>query len=254
MTSVKKYLFETSFEDPEKDLADLDDSPEQLDPMLVPRYSQREFDESREATIAEGHRAGMNDALQQIENRAADSLQRIGQALLLLGDAQATANQEICRQSIEVALAVTRKMIPGFAREGALAEVESVVKASLDQVLDEPRIVVRVDEELIGPLSERMNALTTANGFAGQAVLIGDPALDESDCRVEWADGGIERDTDRLWREIDTAIERGLAEMARARTAADSSPDEGAPPETKPEIKIEGDSVPDNPGEDTHGG
>ena len=39
-------------------------------------------------------------------------------------------------------------------------------------------------------------------------VLFGDDQFSETDCRVEWADGGAERNLGELWRRIDAAIER----------------------------------------------
>ena len=60
-------------------------------------------------------------------------------------------------------------------------------------------------------LQERLTQLSAASGFEGRVVLIGDDAMGESDCRVEWADGGVEREAGRIWRAIEEALARYIA-------------------------------------------
>ncbi len=42
--------------------------------------------------------------------------------------------------------------------------------------------------------------------YEGKVVILGDADLGPSDCRIEWADGGIERDVRALWEEIDHVL------------------------------------------------
>jgi len=60
-------------------------------------------------------------------------------------------------------------------------------------------------------LQERLTQLSASNGFEGRVVLIGDDAMGESDCRVEWADGGVEREAGRIWRAVEEALARYIA-------------------------------------------
>ena len=52
--------------------------------------------------------------------------------------------------------------------------------------------------------------LTMPKPIAGRIVLLADETLGLGDARVEWADGGAERDTGRLMRDIDGALARAL--------------------------------------------
>ena len=56
-------------------------------------------------------------------------------------------------------------------------------------------------------LQERLTQLSASSGFEGRVVLIGDDAMGESDCRVEWADGGVEREAGRIWRAVEEALD-----------------------------------------------
>ncbi len=78
----------------------------------------------------------------------------------------------------------------------------------LETMHAEPRVVVRLHDSLLDPLRERLEPVTAAAGYDGRIVLLADPGLAVGDCRVEWADGGIERDSERLWREVEAALAR----------------------------------------------
>src|SRR3546814_7302027 len=52
------------------------------------------------------------------------------------------------------------------------------------------------------------------SGFEGKLVFLADERLKTGDLRVEWADGGAERNQKALWQEIDAVIARVLAPTA----------------------------------------
>ena len=98
--------------------------------------------------------------------------------------------------------------------------------------------------------------LSAQSGYEGKIVLIAEEALLPGDARVEWADGGAERDSARLWRQIDEIVARASlfgATPAQA-TPAQATPAQAttvqaasADPDPRPETA----SVPPPPPEDT---
>ncbi len=92
-----------------------------------------------------------------------------------------------------------------------LAEIEAVLGQCLESLKQEPRLVAYVHGARLDALQERLTQLSASNGFEGRVVLIGDDAMGESDCRVEWADGGVEREAGRIWRAIEEALTRYIA-------------------------------------------
>ena len=74
-----------------------------------------------------------------------------------------------------------------------------------------------------------------ASSFSGDVVVIADPTLEESDCTVEWADGGIRLDPSRVWRDIENILRTHLEipESGAALPVPVAIPTETAPePET----------------------
>jgi hypothetical protein len=94
-----------------------------------------------------------------------------------------------------------------------LDEVKGLITGCLDMVADEPRIVVRVSEALIDALAEDVDQLAARGGFQGTVVLLGEADLNGADCRVEWADGGAERDVEALLQKVDAAVGRYCANL-----------------------------------------
>jgi flagellar assembly protein FliH len=53
--------------------------------------------------------------------------------------------------------------------------------------------------------------MAEALGYAGRIVVVTDAGLLATDARIEWANGGVERNVADVWKEIEDAIERYLA-------------------------------------------
>jgi flagellar assembly protein FliH len=86
-----------------------------------------------------------------------------------------------------------------------------VLGQCLESLKQEPRLVAYVHSARLDALQERLTQLSASAGFEGRVVLIGDDAMGQSDCRVEWADGGVEREAGRIWRTIEDALTRYVA-------------------------------------------
>jgi flagellar assembly protein FliH len=70
----------------------------------------------------------------------------------------------------------------------------------------EPRLVVRVNEAQFDTVNERVQAIATDRAYAGKVIVLADAEVVPGDCRVEWADGGIERNTEATWRAVEQTI------------------------------------------------
>lgn len=76
----------------------------------------------------------------------------------------------------------------------------------------EPRIIVKVHESLREQTHDKLIKLADQIGFDGRVVVMAHEEVVPGDCRVEWAEGGAERNNETLWQQIDEIIERNLTE------------------------------------------
>jgi flagellar assembly protein FliH len=112
------------------------------------------------------------------------------------------------QESAQLALAVGNKLA-GYALEAfPLDEVRGLLADCLHKMHAEPRLVVRLAANAAKAIRAELDALCEQQGFAGRVIVIAEPALRGADCRIEWADGGVERDTTATFAAIEQCAER----------------------------------------------
>jgi len=204
MNAPRKFLFDTTFESAAKASASkgVEGKP------VVKTYTEEELNQARQDGLAAGRKAGQQAAEDSLERQVAQALTSMTQQIAELSKAQAAALERQGREAIEAALTIVRKLYPRLAQAHGMAEIEAVVGESLSRLRNEPRVVVRVADPLLDAVNERVTELAAKAGFEGKIVLIAQDDLQAGDVRVEWADGGAERDSRTLWQQIDAVIER----------------------------------------------
>lgn len=228
MASYRKYMFDLDFDHPhprapvaEAEPEDAGAPPEpEPEPEPPPMFSEEELAFARDAAYEEGRQAGLGEAQRQTERLTANSLIALSDQVATLFRQQEEANEANSRAAVRVSLAVLKKILPATCEANAFEEVTRVVEEVVGHILDEPRIIVRVAEPLVEAVRERLEAVCQSHGFEGRVVVQADARLAAGDCRVEWTDGGAERDQARLMEEVEATIERALAPPERRVEAA----------------------------------
>lgn len=230
MVSYRKYMFDLDFDRPQpravpearveepeeaEDIAEPEPEPEPPPPM----FSEEELALAREAAYQEGRQAGEAQANQRTERLAANVMIALSDQMATLFRQQEEANEANSRAAVRVAMSVLKKVLPAACEANAFNEVTRVVEEVVAHILDEPRIIVKVGEQLVDAVRERLDAVCQAHGFEGRVVVQADVRMIPGDCRVEWTDGGAERDQVRLIEEIEATVERALG----AETTADDA-------------------------------
>ena len=193
---AKPFQFQNSFDATERG-------------MIAARdFTLEDLAAARQEGFDEGKAAGLAEAKASIDQVVGAALSEAGRGLQTLGPSLDTMRAEIESDALMIVTRVMEKVIPYMASKHGLEEVEALVQECLSAAYEEPRIVVRAHETILGPLADHLDQLTTSCGFNGNVVLLEDQTLAAGDCRVEWADGGAERDVDRVWAEIESAIAR----------------------------------------------
>jgi flagellar assembly protein FliH len=245
MTSIKKFKFDTSF----------DPGSGGTDSRGERKYTTDDLAIAEEAAREQGRLAGIAEARTSIEHTTAVALSRIGGQLQALGRTTEDIHYESASHALKIAVAAVRKVLPDLARRNGLAEIEALVRECLNTFYDEPRVVVRLHDKMLDPLRERIDDIAAGCGFNGKIVLFGDEHLAETDCRVEWADGGAERNLTGLYQEIGQVVEKVTGPLPAMPDLA-PEPKYGEGPETDhsqaPESEIDasidvsqGDQVPE---------
>ncbi|HUT50198.1 MAG TPA: FliH/SctL family protein [Alphaproteobacteria bacterium] len=187
MSDHAKYLFERTF----------DEDGSEPNPEL-------------EAAFARGHEAGVEATRVQSERMVAEAAAQIVERLTSLEAIRTELEGRMSKQAITVAADLVRKMMPALVARGGMAEIEAVIEDALGRMLDEPRVVFRMPDAMLDTLQPHIAKMSGKAGYSGEVVLLADDRMGLSDCLVEWADGGAERNVERLWAEVEDILTRTL--------------------------------------------
>lgn len=228
MASYRKYMFDLDFDHPAPRASAADEieqeeaeEPPEPEPPPPPMFTEEELAFARDAAYEEGRQAGESEAQQRTERLTATALNALADQMSGLFRQQEDANDVNARTAVRIAMSVLKKVLPVACETHGFAEVTRVVEEVVEHLLDEPRIIVKVAEPLMEAVRERLEVVCQTHGFEGRVVVQPDPRLTPGDCRVEWTDGGAERDQARLLEEIEATVERSLAPPERRVETAD---------------------------------
>jgi flagellar assembly protein FliH len=231
MAKLQKYLFDQDFGAPpprpeaeimvEDEFDDLPEEPEEPPPPPPPTFSEEELLLAREQAMEAGRQSGIEEAEAATERQVALAVEAIAGHLQSLAAVQESANEARLREAVAVAIAVVRKLQPEMSRDHALDEIAGVIQECLTHIEKDVRVTIRVSPTHMESIRHYANQASEATGFEGKLIYAADPRLAPGDCRVEWGDGGAERDQARLWTEIDTVIARALGEASSGFAAVE---------------------------------
>lgn len=206
MASKAKFLFDVPF-DGSRPKVERNYAPK----APPPKFSAEEVDAARAAAFAEGEAAGRQAAYGEHQQNLETALRTIAQQLRAIATGQEHARIAASAEATELAVAIARKLAGRLIERQPLDQVEALVLRCMDDMRDEPRLVIRAAEPVVQQLDARIDQLVAQSGFGGKVALVPDETMALTDCRINWADGSAERRQTALEHEVDQAVERYLA-------------------------------------------
>ncbi len=198
MKATAKYLFDEDFAAREKPT------------ITMVEHERRRADAESIAYrdgFAAGHAQAENEATQHIATTLeviADGLERLDRALKAI-----EAQLEI--EAVEVAVAVASKLAPELIAREPLTEVTALATNCFQHLVSAPHVVVHVGTDIYAATKERLTEIAQTRGFEGRLLLEPDAQLAPGDCRIEWAEGGVNRDGAATRAAIDELVGRYIA-------------------------------------------
>ena len=222
MAKLQKYLFDLDFDAPEgpPHLGDEFAAPPEEAMIEIeeapppPTFSEEELLLARDQAYLAGRQEALREAEAATERLAASALAALSERLTELVAGQQAAHEAGLRDAIAVALAVARKLLSEFARRHGLDEIEGVMAECLSHLDRDLRITVRVNPLQVDAVKAHAAQVAAGAAFEGKLHCTADPRVAPGDCRIEWGDGGAERDQARIWAEIEAVVERALTPPA----------------------------------------
>lgn len=203
MKSTAKYMFDEDFATGDKPT------------MTVVEAERRRVDAEAQAH-RKGFAAGQAQAQAEAAQRAATALSLIADGLARLDRALGDIEARLETEAVQVAVAVASKLAPQLVAREPLAEISALATECFQRLVTTPHIVVRIGADIYETAKEKLEEIARARGYEGRLVVSPDPAMTAGDCRIEWADGGVNRDQAATLSAIDDVVGRYAAARASA--------------------------------------
>ena len=166
--------------------------------------------EAESKGFRDGFAAAEKEGTAIAARRSAVALEQIGDALDRLARGLTAVEQRLETESIELAIAIARKLAPELVSRQPFAEIAALATECFKQLATAPHVVVRVNDALHQAARMQLDEIARTRGFEGRLVVLAEPEIAVGDCKIEWADGGIVRDTANTDIAIGDAIRRYL--------------------------------------------
>jgi flagellar assembly protein FliH len=209
----RKFLFDTDF------TGAADGKP--AEPTITLAEHALKLAAAEAAARGNGYAAAQADAGVESGRRMANALERIAAGLAVANQALSAIEARLECEAVEVAVAVARKLAPALIAREPFAEISSLASDCFRQLIAAPHVAVRVNDALYVDAKEKLDAIARARSFEGRLVVLAEPDIAPGDCRIEWADGGINRDS----AAVSAAVGAAVAGYIGARRGGAATPE-----------------------------
>jgi len=164
--------------------------------------------EAEAAAFARGFAQGASEARAEAEKRSGAIIERIATAMTVLDKQLEAVEAKFETEAIEVAVAVAKKLAPALLAQEPFAEIAALAIDCFRNLVKCPHVVVRVNDALHETARDKLDEIVRRLSPDTRLVVLAEPEIAMGDCRIEWADGGIERDSAAIAAAIDEAVTR----------------------------------------------
>ena len=181
------------------------------EPEPEPMYSETDLAQARD----EGIKAGRDEALKDLEGsmlqKQSDTVEALSNKIEGIFSSYETDMDLHHRNSVSVAGVIVRKLFPALNNEKAIDEIDHIIDESMARTAAQAWLTFYVAEDLKVEVERLVTEKAKLSGRENVGLkVVGQPDIPLGDCRVEWEGGGMTRDQNEMWREIDVIIERNL--------------------------------------------
>lgn len=160
------------------------------------------------AAFARGFEQGAAEARAEAEKRSLATIERIAATMAVLDKQIEAVEAKFETEAVEVAVAVAKKLAPELVSTEPFAEIAALAVGCFRNLVKCPHVVVRVNDALHETARDKLDEIVRRCSPDTKLVLLAEPEIAPGDCRIEWADGGIDRDTAAMSAAIDEAVMR----------------------------------------------
>lgn len=174
-------------------------------------FTQDELDEAVKTAHAIGHAAGHEKAMASVENKLAASLDIIVPQIAGMIEIHEKQYKNMLQEAVKIAVTAAKKAIPVISAKHGTEEIEAVVKECMSHISTEPKVMVKTATESVETLKASIEKIVELSAFEGKIAIVSDENMAIGDCAIEWSNGGLEKNFEKLWENIEGIIAKNVA-------------------------------------------
>lgn len=183
---------------------------EVMEPEVELKYSQEDMDIAINEAETRGRELGYSEgfAASSTENQKAQQslLENIDAKLAILVSDN-SKNMIVAEEAaIKVALDAIRKVLPSLEQDVAKKELVAFLGDNFSKFKNEGSLSFSFHPQMIAEIAPQLSKLAEKHDFEGKISVHKDMDLCLSDCRIEWKNGGVERNTTKVLNKIEELI------------------------------------------------
>ena len=181
------------------------------DRPIAPAEHAAKLAEAEANGFSKGFAAAEAEASADARRRNTESLERIALVTEALVKSLDAIEARLEAEAVEVAVAVGRKLANELVTREPMTEIANLATECFKQLVTTPHVVIRVHDSLHAFARDRINEIAQHRGFEGRLVVLAEPDIAPGDCRIEWADGGLNRNKSATDTVIAELVNRYIA-------------------------------------------
>lgn len=198
MKATAKYLFDEDFATGEK-------------PTITVIEAERRRADAESQAYRKGFEAAKTEAHNEVEQRIATALGVIASGMERVERALTGIEARLEAEAVEVAVAVASKLAPELIAREPFVEIAALAADCFRHLVTSPHVVVRIGDAMALATKAKLDDIARARGFEGRLVVLSESDMAPGDCKIEWADGGVNRDRAAVESAVDDMVARYIA-------------------------------------------
>lgn len=198
MKAAAKFLFDNDFGTGEK-------------PTITVVEAERRRADAESVAYRNGFAAGQAQAQAETTRQISAALALIGDGLSRIESALSGIEARLECEAVEVAVAVANKLAPELIAREPFTEISALATECFRHLVATPHVAVRTGRDIYESARDKLEEIARAGGFEGRLTVLADDTLAPGDCRIEWAEGGVNRDRAATQSAIEDAVARYIA-------------------------------------------
>ncbi len=172
------------------------------------RFSQDDIDVAVASAEAKGYEKGFAAAESEIQSKQQLILENIEKSLYELVHEQKEMFLENEKSAMQVAIEAICKILPTIEKDVAKKEVEAFLSDNFAKFRQESCLSFSFHPDMVAEIAPKLSKLAEKNDFEGKISVHKDMTLSISECRVEWKNGGVERNISENINRIEELISK----------------------------------------------